>query len=137
MPQTIRDRLGWAALLGLSAGVLVASRWLTPSPAGLGTHTQLGLPACGFLRLFGRPCPACGLTTAFAHAARFSLHASLAAHPLGALLFAGVCALGARALLGMCGLGNFAAFCARPVWPRLALSTALALFAAWVVRLME
>lgn len=81
--------------------MLVASAWLTPDPSGHGTHTQLGLPPCGFLWLTGLPCPACGLTTSFAWLAHGHLWASLRAHPLGLPLFVlavlaiPVCLLGA------------------------------------------
>jgi len=81
------DRVVWALLLFTASSVLVASRVLTPSPTGVGTHEQLGLPPCGFLVWFGVPCPACGLTTAFAHLAHFDLVASLSANPMGLPLF--------------------------------------------------
>ncbi|MET0386882.1 MAG: DUF2752 domain-containing protein [Polyangiales bacterium] len=70
-------------------GVLVLSvaRVLTPHPDGVGTHTQLGLPACFFLQWTGLPCPACGLTTCFTHMAHGALRAGVACHPIGALLF--------------------------------------------------
>ena len=48
-----------SALLGVAV-------WLTPDGRGHGTHQQLGLPPCTFYVLFGRPCPACGMTTAWA-----------------------------------------------------------------------
>jgi hypothetical protein len=60
---------------------------LTPSASGIGTHTQLGLPPCGFLWLTGLPCPGCGLTTSFAHLARLQFDAAIAANPLGLPLF--------------------------------------------------
>src|SRR5690606_33691507 len=50
-------------------GVLGLAPWLTPAAAGHGTHGQLGLPPCGWVLAMGRPCPSCGMTTAFAHAA--------------------------------------------------------------------
>jgi len=81
------DRVVWGLLLFTAASVLAASRFLTPSPTGVGTHEQLGLPPCGFLVWFGVPCPACGLTTAFAHLAHFDLFASLSANPMGLPLF--------------------------------------------------
>lgn len=51
--------------LGFLAVVLIAAS-LTPSPTGIGTHTQLHLPPCGFYETFHKPCPSCGMTTAFA-----------------------------------------------------------------------
>ncbi len=35
----------------------------TGIPRSFGTHQQLGLPACAFQMLIGRPCPSCGMTT--------------------------------------------------------------------------
>ena len=81
------DRVVWSTLLCTALGVLVTARLLTPAVTGVGTHEQLGLPPCGFLALTGWPCPACGLTTAFAHLAHFQPLASLSANPLGLPLF--------------------------------------------------
>ena len=53
----------------------------------MGTHVQLGLPPCGLLAATGLPCPACGLTTAFALMARGEVWASLGANAFGAPLF--------------------------------------------------
>jgi len=45
---------------------LALGLWLEPDPRGLGTHEQLGLPACGVREWSGFPCPTCGTTTAAA-----------------------------------------------------------------------
>ncbi len=86
------DRAVWGLLLGVALSVLGAARVLIPSPDGVGTHEQLGLPPCGFLLLTGLPCPACGLTTAFARLAHFDLLGSLGANPMGLPLFVGTVA---------------------------------------------
>jgi hypothetical protein len=67
--------------------VLITAMTLTPSAAGHGTHTQLGLPPCGFLVYTGYPCPGCGLTTSFAHMARLEVVGAFSANPFGILLF--------------------------------------------------
>lgn len=95
------DRIAWGALATACAGVLLLARTLTPSATGVGTHIQLGLPPCGFLALFQLPCPACGLTTAFAHLAHGAVAASLAAHPLGLPLFGGLGGLALRAAIAV------------------------------------
>jgi hypothetical protein len=81
----------WArtGLVALSVGLVAAlatAGWLAPSPQGYGTHQQLGFPACSFLRMFGRPCPSCGMTTAWAHVIRGQPLAAAQANSAGALL---------------------------------------------------
>ena len=61
-------------------------RCCEPSPPGYGTHQQLGLPPCTFWVLFGRPCPTCGMTTAWAHLMRGEWLDACRANAGGALL---------------------------------------------------
>lgn len=82
--------LWWMILLGCGL-VLAAAATITPDPRGYGTHTQLGLPPCGFLLLTGAPCPGCGLTTAFAYGVRGQWLLAASANPLGLVLFLVVC----------------------------------------------
>lgn len=90
--QLEKSRSGWslrAGALGIAAACaspLVTASILKPSSAGIGTHTQLGLPECGFKLATGLPCATCGCTTAFAHAADGSLLMSLMTQPFGAML---------------------------------------------------
>lgn len=67
--------------LGLAAA-------LTPSPRGLGTHQQLGLPPCSLKFLFDMRCPSCGMTTAWSHALRGQWPSAFRANAGGALLAA-------------------------------------------------
>lgn len=80
-----RDRIYYSISLFSLGSILVVSRLLHPSPRGVGTHEQLGLPPCLFLKLTGIPCPSCGLTTSFAHAVRFHLYESFITQPFGLL----------------------------------------------------
>lgn len=97
---------GIAAAHRLSAGVVVAAAgallataaWLDPDPAGLGTHEQLGIPACGWPHGLGVPCPTCGMTTAFALAAEGRIGPALACQPAGAVLAIATAAAGLLAL---------------------------------------
>jgi len=70
---------------------LGAAAAITPDPRGYGSHTQLGLPPCGFLSLTGFPCPGCGLTTAFAYGIRGQWSLAASANPLGLAMFLVVC----------------------------------------------
>lgn len=88
----MKDRIAPLLVMSGAATMLGVARWLTPSPTGVGTHEQLGLPACMFLKLTGIPCPSCGLTTSVAHAVRFEFAAAFAAQPFG-LLVAAIAAL--------------------------------------------
>jgi hypothetical protein len=91
LPLTI-VRLRWwerwgLALLGLVLlAMLFTARWLTPSPSGLGTHQGLGLPECSARMMFGVRCPACGMTTSWAHLTRGSVIQATRANVGGVLL---------------------------------------------------
>ena len=91
---SLRYRIGFAILAAVCLSVLVVAAFLKPSPEGLGTHTQLGKPACGFYERTGYPCPTCGMTTAFSHTVRGQLFQAFAVQPAGALA-ALLCAAGA------------------------------------------
>ena len=80
------NRIIAAAVFIPAAAVLLVAYLLQPSAAGHGTHTQMGLPPCGFLTTTGLPCISCGMTTSFSHAAKGNLLAALATQPAGALL---------------------------------------------------
>lgn len=87
-PKRVPRRERLAALVTALAclAVLIAARWIEPSAAGHGTHTQLGLQPCLWAAYFDKPCPTCGMTTAFAHAVRAQLPAAFHTQPFGALL---------------------------------------------------
>ncbi len=83
----LRSRVAWAIFFSVATAVVVTAATLTPSPLGHGTHTQLGLPPCGFLSFTGVPCPGCGLTTAFANMVRLDVVSAARANPFGVPLF--------------------------------------------------
>lgn len=83
------SRIVWFVLFATPLGVFVTAAQLTPDPAGMGTHTQLGLPPCGFLAVTGVPCPGCGLTTCFAHMIRLQIWDAAGANLFGVALFLG------------------------------------------------
>lgn len=81
------DRITYSLLIALSAITLAIARTLRPSANGYGTHQQLGLPPCAFFKLTSIPCPSCGLTTSFAHAARLHLYQAFITQPFGLVAF--------------------------------------------------
>jgi hypothetical protein len=89
--RSVRSRRRWfAAVAAVATGtLLLVAAWLEPSTDGHGTHTQLGLPQCGWVVSMGMPCPSCGMTTSFAHAANGNLLGSVRAQPAGAVLALG------------------------------------------------
>jgi len=93
-PPTVADsptrrRLLAAAVAVPCAIVLGLAAYLTPAGEGHGTHEQLNLPECGWITMADMPCPSCGMTTAFAHAANGDLLASVVTQPMGAALAIG------------------------------------------------
>ncbi len=87
-PFTRVDRALYASAWVGFAAVLVVAAWLTPAPGGIGTHTELHLPPCGFYVLFHRPCPSCGMTTAFSWLMHGRPLEALRAQPAGVAVFA-------------------------------------------------
>lgn len=96
--STLGTRL-WAALLLLAAaGVLALAGYLRPDARGWGTHQQLGFAPCGMIVAIGLPCPACGMTTAFAYTVRGQVVRAFVAQPAGLVLALATIALLAGAL---------------------------------------
>lgn len=121
------DQLTFTAL---GAAALLLPFFLRPAADLVGTHTQLFLPPCFFLRVTGIPCPTCGMTTSFAFLAHGRILDSLAAHPLGTLTYLYI------AVLTMCAAGATAARRAVEIIMRAKWTEVLmALGAAWVCKL--
>lgn len=81
-----RERITVASLSLAALSLLAVAAWLQPSSAGIGTHTQLGIPTCSWPMAMGLPCPSCGMTTAFALAADGRFIDSARAQPIGFVL---------------------------------------------------
>jgi hypothetical protein len=112
---TRRVRLGLVAIAVSLAVLFGLAVWIDPygtdgRPRTMGTHQQLGLPECNFLRLTGYPCPSCGMTTSFALLVRGDLANSLRANCAGTLL--------AVTLLATIPWTIFSAIRARWLWVR-------------------
>lgn len=90
--DTSHRAICWLVVLGCAA-VLGVAWWLEPNPAGVGTHTAIGLQRCQFLQRSGVPCPSCGMTTSFSFFAHGNLLASFYVQPLGMVLAMTTCAV--------------------------------------------
>ncbi len=90
---TLGARLGAGFFALMTLGVLTTAAWLSPSNAGHGTHTQLGLDACAWAVWFDKPCPSCGMTTSFAHAGEGHWAKSATTQPFALLLVIGSAAV--------------------------------------------
>jgi len=128
-------RRWWLLLVPLSfIAVMALAHHLTPNASGMGTHQQLGLPPCFFLKLTGWRCPACGLTTSFAWAARGQLGESFRAHPFGpvlVLLFAWVSLI---SLLEFLEIGGALRGVHRKYWVNASVAGSLLFVAVWILR---
>lgn len=83
-PKLRKATRGLLALAALAvAAIFGEARRLEPNPKGYGTHEQMGLPPCAFLKATGIPCPSCGLTTSFAWIARGRFRQAGRANPAG------------------------------------------------------
>ena len=120
------------ALLPLAL-MFVASR-LEPSSRGLGTHQQLGLPPCTTRLVFGIRCPACGMTTSWAHFVRGQWQTSAAVN-LGGFLLAFYCLAASALALSVVRSGQIPGFATQ----RVLATTLIAVFAItitdWIWRL--
>lgn len=76
--------LGFIVVFGIAA-------WLHPytddgTPLTMATHTQLGMPRCNMVVMYGKPCPSCGMTTSFALLVHGDVWNSLKANWVGTLM---------------------------------------------------
>ena len=97
---------GWArwshALLLLGVLVMVGvGLYLTPDPAGHGTHQQLGLPPCTIYYLTGRPCPSCGLTTSVSAILHGQFGLAWRANPMGFVIVVGAVVVALNSLFAL------------------------------------
>lgn len=131
-----RERL-LAGLVALAIlGLLTVAALLAPAAAGHGTHESLGLPACTWPTIFDIPCPTCGMTTAFAHAADASFPEAFATQPMGAAL-AVLLAAGFWLALHSAVFGSRLGGIAASAWSGRAMWVGLgALLAAWAYKIL-
>lgn len=95
---------------------------------------QLHLPPCGWIAMFDMPCPTCGMTTAFAHAAHGNLLQSFLAQPLGCVLAVSVAITWLVSIYVMITGSRLAGVFARLWGTRTAWALGFALVAAWLYK---
>lgn len=81
------ERLGLVLLACVFFVLIATSIVLRPDPSGIGTHQQLGLPACTSVQFLGMRCPACGMTTSWAWMARGRVDRAMESNIGGSMLF--------------------------------------------------
>ena len=128
------SRLVWAVLFAVPMAVVITAAMLTPAAAGHGTHTQLGLPPCGFLVFTGYPCPGCGLTTAFAHMIRLQIGGAWHANPFGIVLFACTVAMIPLATAGFVRGWGVVATLDKLHAEKIAIALSLLSLSVWIIR---
>jgi hypothetical protein len=95
-----RPVVGRLYAIGVAAGMaamLITAGRLSPGHQHMGVHQQLGLLPCGFVTMTGLPCPTCGMTTAFAHAAHGHLLEAMRSQLAGFVLAAATLVIGLAA----------------------------------------
>ena len=128
-------RLG-AMFFAIGSGVLlVIAAVLTPAEAGVGTHQQLGLAPCGWTVFLGIPCPSCGMTTSFAHAAEGNFLQSFLTQPFGFLLALGTSMTFLLSIYVMITASAVGEFCSRLCSRRVFAIIILLVIAAWVYKI--
>ncbi|MEQ1828397.1 MAG: DUF2752 domain-containing protein [Pirellula sp.] len=80
------ERFGLIMFAAILLGLLSVAAWLSPSPTGMGTHQQLGLPPCTMSYVLGIRCPGCGMTTSWAHTLNGDLASGLRSNCSGVML---------------------------------------------------
>lgn len=121
--------IGLLVLLALAAAV-------RPDPRGHGTHQQFGLPPCSFQMLFGRRCPTCGMTTAWACLVRGEPLPALRAN-VGGTVLAVLAVGGAPWLLASAACGRWRLWVPSDTavaWA--AAAVALLMLVEWMLRLL-
>jgi hypothetical protein len=116
-------------------GILVLAAVLAPDPSGVGTHTQLGLPPCSAMIVWGIPCPTCGMTTAFALAVHGRLISALHAQPAGCLAAVATAALAAVSAVTVVTGRKWVLNAYRVPPGRVALLVMAAVVVAWLYRI--
>lgn len=130
-------RLSSGVVATLAVGLLMVAWFLKPSSDGLGTHQQLGLPMCGWVASADLPCPTCGMTTAFSHAAHGELLSSFLVQPAGMLLALGTAIVAVAAVWTAATGSMLAPFLAAMIGPRAGWALGVVLAFGWIWKIVD
>lgn len=113
------------------AAVTVALASVTADARGHGTHELLGLDPCDWPRVYGMPCPTCGVTTAACHLVHGHPFAAFVTQPFGAAMMLAALLLGVHAIFCLARRRSFVDLLVRlPFW-RIVLGAIVLLLLAW------
>ncbi len=143
---SVPERAAWAIFFVGLVTIFSVARHLVPDRRGIGTHEQIPLiggnmPPCGFVEwskhAFGKPypCPSCGFTTTFAHAAHGQIWSAIKNQPFGFFVFCVFAALVPVSLL--CAIGQVSPLRATDHWRWKWILAACAVFwfGAWLYKM--
>jgi len=136
----MQSRIDISVALGTlvsACAVLAIAAWLKPAAAGYGTHTQLGLPPCNFLRITHIPCPSCGLTTCFAWTIRLQFRNAFFANPFGILLFLATVASIPTSIVLLWRRISFRRITETALFTRAVYASTALYFLSWIFKLAE
>ena len=83
---SIKSRLIVFIIAILFWAVLVVAWNVNPAPDGYGSHQQIGIPKCQWIKESNTPCPTCGMTTAYSLTVRGRLISAIITQPAGTIL---------------------------------------------------
>lgn len=130
-------RFAYVFYMLIFAAMIVVAIRLTPSSTGVGTHEQLGFPACGFLTLTGWPCPSCGLTTSFTHLVHGNVVQAAIVQPFGICLFISLAYLFVYSLWAFAVARPLSALTESVAFERVQLILLAVLLVSWVYNILR
>jgi len=119
------------------AGVVTLGWVIDPDPRGFGTHERLGLPECQSIKLFGFPCPGCGVTTSVSNFWHGNFQTSFVKQPFGFLLAMLVPSVALGAIVSHFRGRDLYAYSVSVRWGRWFLGLGVAMLGAWVYTLLQ
>ncbi len=73
-------------MLAITFWVIIVIAWnIVPSQQGFGSHQQIGIPQCQWIKESNTPCPTCGMTTAYSLTVRGRIVSAFLTQPAGCI----------------------------------------------------